>query len=1705
MAGNRIDIDLSVQDKSNTLKTRTGDAKELNKQLERSQQLMSGTGTKTGNFAARQAGIAPGMQGPDVGEYNVSRGVAGAGGASARDFADQARGLGGLVRLYATYAANIFAVTAAFNALRDAMQTEAMIKSLDQLGAASGIAMGGLAKQFAAATDGAISLREAAEATAKAMSSGMTQQQFLELGKVAKGAAQALGLNMSDAVSRLTRGITKLEPELLDELGLFTKVGKAADDYARSVGKTEAQLTDFERRQAFANAVLKEGQQKFGEIAQQGNPYDKLLAELKNVAQSILQVVNTIITPIAKLLADNTGLIGAAIGLAALKITKTALPALGEWRRGLEVAAKDAADKAQQINDSFEKAFATKKITAAGIPGLDDRIERAKKDLKIAQDKLLQATGDKRFARGAAFGEATTKEGEFSEKTREKLTENIAKFTGTTAVNMRNYAAEAASVLDKEKTLTDLIVKRKEAWEKITPEIEGSSRFMSELWQREKIRDDAREKAAKLRILSEVSGDVESKGFRGGLRELYNKTDADKDLGRLAKFGTKVQGTMIAAARAVSIFGAALNKAFVLIEIAVTSFFVLDSLFSKNSKQAKEFSDSIDVLDENIKNASLTTEKYAGILTVDSLVATANAFDGVATSVENVAKNFEKADKAASAWDRGLDMLKEGIWFLDSKQEKGAESISKAIAAAIETAPEGELKEGLQTKLQAVLGDIDLTAENIGKVLEGLSKEGFKGITKQLGETLKGTGELLNKSKSLAAEVKDSAKQAQISYQNLANSVRDSSPLGKFIQDNLRQTQALEAAYRDAAAARAALNELSQIGETSAFGTEALAAKELLLEFEQLDKQGTAYKKQLKEQEDAVKKLTESLKGLYTTDPIYKRLRDQAAAAQEDLDVTKRTIDGIEVRIAEINNRIGGLIKKAIKEQLDGLFEQYRLQLSKIAIEGEKARAGLGSGLVTQETIDYQADLAIRSINVEQQLVKVNERLVLATELSRIAQQNLKDELELTRLKEERKTTTDKAKIDVLDRNITNLEKRTQATSALEPEINKLFGGESKQTTQTQLAGLRGLMDREGGTAYFSIVQLLQGQLQREAQAAEQVTTEILKRQLATITKDIDNQKRSLDTQITSYSQQLEGIKNLISGTDSRELSVYLQDLKDRTAQLEIQKGIEQDIYLSENLTSEAARKAAASRVVEGKQRLSTLKTLQDQRREVELINITEERKLEILKFSNQLRRAELEAISSAVQDPTIAEGFKRQLYELNEQEAREIFKSSISRLQDQIKSAQGRLTQLGAEGGETSDSYKAQAAALEALNAQLSRLGETEASRAMVSGLNEAVRRYNDERQRSLDLLEDINNVTLQSIEYENQLSQLNRERISISLEYDRSQLDLRTQMGILTQDEINKENIRLKQVQIGLDLQQKLNDYTKREAELRAELAILNAQVDDSGLAGETAPRGVLQRIKATEDQLKLLELSRQTAQQYASVQEQILADQAKFDDRTKTYGDSFKRMFEGMADAIIDFAKTGKLNFKELINSFIEDIARYELRLQYHQAYIAARPALMSLLGNMFGGFGGYSADTFSAANTIMPGFGFALAKGGAFDVGLQTYAKGGMFTNSIVNQPTLFKAAKGLGVMGEAGPEAIMPLKRDNQGNLGVRANQGSVSVVVNNYSKEQAQTKETVDSRGNRKIEVIVGDIVSQEISRNGSPLQTAFTNSFGAKPYISRR
>lgn len=111
-------------------------------------------------------------------------------------------------------------------------------------------------------------------------------------------------------------------------------------------------------------------------------------------------------------------------------------------------------------------------------------------------------------------------------------------------------------------------------------------------------------------------------------------------------------------------------------------------------------------------------------------------------------------------------------------------------------------------------------------------------------------------------------------------------------------------------------------------------------------------------------------------------------------------------------------------------------------------------------------------------------------------------------------------------------------------------------------------------------------------------------------------------------------------------------------------------------------------------------------------------------------------------------------------------------------------------------------------------------------------------------------------------------------------------------------------------------------------------------------------------------------------------------------------------------------------------------------------------LSGLGGIFGAvsglFGGFSGSTAAGLANIVGGndllgsmigfMGLASAKGNVFaSPGLHAYA------NSVVGQPTFFPFANGIGLMGEAGPEAIMPLRRGSDGRLGVSAPSGANAV------------------------------------------------------------
>ncbi|EPU4895546.1 phage tail tape measure protein [Enterobacter kobei] len=84
----------------------------------------------------------------------------------------------------------------------------------------------------------------------------------------------------------------------------------------------------------------------------------------------------------------------------------------------------------------------------------------------------------------------------------------------------------------------------------------------------------------------------------------------------------------------------------------------------------------------------------------------------------------------------------------------------------------------------------------------------------------------------------------------------------------------------------------------------------------------------------------------------------------------------------------------------------------------------------------------------------------------------------------------------------------------------------------------------------------------------------------------------------------------------------------------------------------------------------------------------------------------------------------------------------------------------------------------------------------------------------------------------------------------------------------------------------------------------------------------------------------------------------------------------------------------------------------------------------LGGLFGGSAGGSTPS-GAYNSAASGLQLN-AKGGAY-----ASASLSAYSNSIVRSPTYFAFAKGAGLMGEAGPEAIMPLTRSADGSLGVR--------------------------------------------------------------------
>ena len=349
------------------------------------------------------------------------KGAAQASSNGTKNFSKMAQGVGGLVGAYATLAANIFAITAAFNFLKSAADFRVLTEGQEAFANKTGQSLSLLTSRVQAATGGLLKFDEAAQAVSIGTAAGLDPSQIEGLAAVAKKASMALGRDLTDSFNRLTRGAIKAEPELLDELGIILRLETASQKYADALGLNANELTTFQKQQAVVNEVLEQGNTKFEDLGGNVNQIAKLGKAFDDLIKRIQRIIGPVAEFIGGALSNNITALAGAFALLGTGITKSlagAPPALADISEGAKEArlqltqgANIASKTGQRVADPdallssrdldlVEKSAGRKHTTIMKFDNLTKdqtirnvRLIRAQQQMALAQ----QTTGMKRY------------------------------------------------------------------------------------------------------------------------------------------------------------------------------------------------------------------------------------------------------------------------------------------------------------------------------------------------------------------------------------------------------------------------------------------------------------------------------------------------------------------------------------------------------------------------------------------------------------------------------------------------------------------------------------------------------------------------------------------------------------------------------------------------------------------------------------------------------------------------------------------------------------------------------------------------------------------------------------------------------------------------------------------------------------------------------------------------------------------------------------------------------------------------------------------------------------------------------------------------------------------------------------------------------------------------------------------------------------
>jgi len=314
------------------------------------------------------------------------KGAAQASSNTTKNFSKMAQGItGGLVPAYATLAANIFAIGAAFRFLQSAADYRILIQGQQEYANLTGESLKLMTSRLQAATGAQLAFAEAAQSVAIARAAGLSSDQITRLGVVARTASIALGRDLTDSLNRLIRGTTKAEPELLDELGIILRLETAAENYGLKIGKLGKDLSIFEKSQAVVNEVLEQGETKFGSFNTELNEFSKLAKSFDDLLNKIKISLTGVAEFMAKAFTQNTAALAGAGALLTTGIVSAITPQAPQFDAG---AAADSAR--ERLGGFYTGKRDISNLDSKGLDAMTRDIKRAYKNRSSTVIKFNQ-------------------------------------------------------------------------------------------------------------------------------------------------------------------------------------------------------------------------------------------------------------------------------------------------------------------------------------------------------------------------------------------------------------------------------------------------------------------------------------------------------------------------------------------------------------------------------------------------------------------------------------------------------------------------------------------------------------------------------------------------------------------------------------------------------------------------------------------------------------------------------------------------------------------------------------------------------------------------------------------------------------------------------------------------------------------------------------------------------------------------------------------------------------------------------------------------------------------------------------------------------------------------------------------------------------------------------------------------------------------